>query len=241
MVSQAFWYALKQNMLVSLLAFIALAVVILLDVVFFDVTELFPGGAELADIISNLSMSVVAGYIFYIMTSVKLEADRINKSKEIAKKIVGSVRNQTVLMFRVLAEQPHEKFTTFPSEDELSGYLNNKTFVTKVKGTRYIDGNGVVHERDLHFYLFNDFPPKALHLQSSLSAYLDFLDQDMQVAFYKHFNSNFFDNFADPTVAIVLNGRSNNISDFTNCFFVLRQTTLDLVESYERVYGTLEK
>ncbi|MEZ8792588.1 hypothetical protein AB6D86_11975 [Vibrio splendidus] len=241
MVSKAFWYALKQNMLVSLLTFIALVVVILLDVVFFDVTELFPVGAELADVISNLSMSVVAGYIIYIMTSVKLEVDRINKSKEIAKKIVSSVRNQVVSMFRVLAEQPHEKFSTFPTEDELSGYLNNKTFVTKVKGTRYIDGGGVLHEHDLHFYLFNDFPPKALHLQSSLSAYLDFLDQDMQVAFYKHFNSNFFDNFADPTVAVVLNGRSNNISDFTKSFLVLRQTTLDLVDSYERVYGSLEK
>ncbi|PQJ38521.1 hypothetical protein BTN98_14015 [Photobacterium aquimaris] len=144
-------------------------------------------------------------------------------------------------MFQVLAEKPHEKFTTFPTEEELSGFLANKTFVTTVKGKQYIDLSGIVHERDLHFYLFEDFPLKSANLQHSLSVYLDFLDKDMQISFYKHFNSNFFDNFSDRTLAIILTGQSNKISDFTHGFLVLRQTTLDLIEAYETVYGSIDK
>lgn len=241
MVSQTFLYVIKQNKLVFFLALVAFIIVILLDIVFANTKEIFQGGFELSKIISNLSMSIVAGYIFYIMTSVKIEVDRINKSKEIATKVVIAIRNHTISMFRVLAERPHEKFITFPSEEELSNYLVGKTFVSTVKGTRYIDVAGLISERDLHFFLFNDFPKKALNLQASLSIYLGFLDQDMQVAFYKHFNSNFFDNFNDSTVAIVLKGRHNKVSDFSTSFLVLRETALELINSYERVYGPLDK
>ena len=58
----------KRVLFVSLLA--SIVSIVMVEFVFYDVPEIFSGGARLGDLVVNVSLSYVAAYFFYIVTFV---------------------------------------------------------------------------------------------------------------------------------------------------------------------------
>ncbi len=93
-------YVLLQNRVANFVFMIAVVAVLLLDVVYVDTKELFDGGAELASLMTNIAMSLIAGYIFYVVSAVKLDVDRINRSKKASSIVVNRILGITSHLFR---------------------------------------------------------------------------------------------------------------------------------------------
>lgn len=94
---------LSKNHIANIVFIFAILEIVLLDVVFAKHKELFDGGAMLAALASNISMSLIAGYLFYIVSAVKLDVDRINRSKKVSTIVTNRILNYTNYLFMQLS------------------------------------------------------------------------------------------------------------------------------------------
>ncbi len=104
------------------LLLLALVAVILIDVVFVSVPELFPGGARIVVVIHAISLAFIASYIFYfVVVHLKQTSDKRNIQPFVAlktKQIVNGIRAITHAIVLHTGNDPEEE--KYPSKAKLA-------------------------------------------------------------------------------------------------------------------------
>ncbi|MCK5335511.1 MAG: hypothetical protein KAQ67_05080 [Gammaproteobacteria bacterium] len=94
--------------------FVSFLCVTLVEFIFDRTHEIFPGGAKLGDILSNLSLAFIASYIFYVVViHFKYIKDKEHLDPYIALKsrqVVASIRELTGTLIRKADGEPENKY-----------------------------------------------------------------------------------------------------------------------------------
>ncbi|WP_229623322.1 hypothetical protein [Vibrio parahaemolyticus] len=239
MISRTFMYVLLQNRVANFVFMIAVVAVLLLDVVYVDTKELFDGGAELASLMTNIAMSLIAGYIFYVVSAVKLDVDRINRSKKASSIVVNRILGITSHLFSQLSESTNTRHSSTPDEYEVKHLLEGKMFSDVHRGKVYSDFRSNTSYRTLHYFLFEDSVPNNLKVKKELELYFSLLEPELQIAFCDYFNCKFYSNFADVSTKLFFKDRAHKIDSFIDCFVELSTTAKALKSAHEKIYGQL--
>ncbi|EOX3406436.1 hypothetical protein ACPFUG_003657 [Vibrio cholerae] len=241
MISRTFMYVLLQNRVANFVFMMALVAVLLLDVVYVDKKEIFDGGVELATLTTNIAMSLIAGYIFYVASAVRLDVDRINRSKKASSIVVNKILNITSHLFSQLSESPNALYSPVPDECEIKKLLEGKMFSDIHRGKLYTDFQSNTAYRTLHYFLFEYFISFSLREKEQLELYFPLLEPELQIAFCDYFNCKFYSNFSDVSNKLLFKDRKHKIDGFVDCFVELSNSTIVLKNTYEKIYGCFGK
>lgn len=242
MISRTFSHVLSKNHIANIVFIFAILEIVLLDVVFAKHKELFDGGAMLAALASNISMSLIAGYLFYIVSAVKLDVDRINRSKKVSTIVTNRILNYTNYLFMQLSGGDDSISFGFINEENINSLLDGKLFSDEFNGTQYLmPGKELnVSRKSLHHFIFNDYIPNGLKIKRELELYFSLLEPEIQIAFCNYFNCQFYSMFSDDVLKNIFANRKHPISDFSGCFLELGNAVSSLKCEYEKIYGALE-
>lgn len=230
---------LRRNRIANVVFFISISLVVLLDIVYADATEWFNGGSELSKFITNVAMSIIAGYLFYIVSAVKMDADRISRSKQISSFIVKTILDANSYVFSNLADSNNDVDLQTPSKDMIKSFLAEKRFSDYLSTKTYMDNKGLTQKRTLHYFLFDDCMYNALRKKQDLSLYLQLVEPEIQIAILEYFNCNFYSTFSDKTYYLIFKITDESINVFLDDFESLSEKAKYLKHEHEKIYGPL--
>lgn len=239
-MNQVFIYVLSRNKVANFLFIISILIVALLDIIYVDEKELFNGGVELAKITSNIAMSLMAGYLFYIVTAVKLDADRINRSRKASEIVVKRILGINKHLFSQLSNSPHAAHSPTPDESHIRELLDGRLFSDNHNNKIYSNFTNQTGYKTLHYFLFDDCIPTSLKVKQELELYFSLLEPDLQIAFCEYFNCRFYSDFSDLSTKIIFKNREHRIDAFIDSFIEISKTALTIKETYEEIYGALD-
>ncbi|MBW3810775.1 hypothetical protein GOY18_09745 [Aeromonas hydrophila] len=242
MISSTFRHVLSKNNITNIVFIFAILEIVLLEIIFAKHKELFDGGAMLAALASNISISLIAGYLFYIVSAVKLDVDRINRSKKASTIVINRILNHTNYLFVQLSGGDDSISFGFINEENIKSLLDGKLFSDEFYGAQYLMPGKELNfgRKSLHYFVFNDYVPSGLKIKCELELYFSLLEPEIQIAFCNYFNCQFYSMFSDDVIKQVFTNRKHPISDFRGCFLELVNAVSSLKFEYEKVYGPLD-
>lgn len=221
--------------------FAVLILIFLLDFVFVDTKELFFGGAKLASLLSDIAKSLIAGYMFYVVSSVKFDSDRIKRSQKASEIVVKRILSISSNFYAQLSSNVNQSHSPTPTLDKVKDLLKNKNFSDLHYGKIYSNFSTPPAHKTIHYFLFDDFVVRTLKMKSELELYFSIMEPEIQLAFCDYFNNKFFSTFGNITMKGIFKGSDHPISDFATDFFDISVTADKLKIEFERIYGKLEK
>lgn len=215
---------------------ISMLVVFLINIIFSDTTETFPYGYELSIVVSSIAMSYIAGYIFYLASTFKINHDRIKNAKPISTKIVQEIVITTDAFFNAICNGE------IPSHDNINEKLKGLTFATTVPNRTYLQlsDNKKFNQKSVIIgdFLYTDLILKIHRTHIDLASFYPILVPDIQVKLFEYLNCNFFQVFNKDNQN-VMSSANADLVNFSTVFISLIETKESLVREYEKYYGKL--
>jgi hypothetical protein len=210
--------------------FLSISCVILVEFIFDKTAELFPGGAKLGDILSNLSLAFVASYIFYVVVvHMKYVKDKEHLDPFIelkTRQLVNAIRVLThTLILRAKAD-PENKY---PSEPELADIARKINLVDPAPDA-YSRMHPHINTMSDFFYHWKKISEERLEDILSLSQYVE----TEQIELLLHIQESGFYSTLDIFEAIGLNG---DFSILSNDLYSLSQSAKKLEEYCDRNFS----
>ena len=226
-----FLYVLKKSVVANTLFVFALVITLLFEIIFYNTVELFYGGAKLAGLLTSISLSYIAGYIFYISTETRRRANDIRSTALIAHRHCGRVISLVNDIFYSITEKRE-----IPSERELDDFLAIRKIHEKVPGIVItFDGKSSQFVEYNYYYPCYIFP-KMQGLESDVANISHLIEPEVSVALDNIFNCNFKSLLGNRMVSNINHGEAT-LSMFKDAFDDLSRKTNDLNMILYEIYG----
>ncbi|ENM3807569.1 hypothetical protein IS636_003600 [Vibrio cholerae] len=181
-------------------------------------------------------MSYIAGYIFYLASTLKINHDRIQNAKPITTKIVKEIVTTTDIFFNMVCGEKlssqddlDKKFSDLKFDTVLSGYAN-----IQVLPNHQIRKSPMTITDAMNSNLVSKI--NSTHINSAY--FYPILVPDVQVKLFEYMNCNFFQIFNESNRSVMQLANAE-LAGFTSVFISLLEAKENLVREYEKYYGEL--
>lgn len=218
------------------LLFLSLLTIFIINILCNETTEIFPYGYELSLVTSSIAMSYVAGYIFYIASTLKINNDRIKNAKPISENIVKEVSSITENFLNLVCD------CTVKSARDIETSLENKFFNSDISGIAniIITSNNQVTPQTIKINqaIYSELIDKINTLSTNTSSFYPILTPDIQIKLFEYLNCNFFQVFNTNNKSIMTISNTE-LKAFHSVFSSLFVAKNALVNEYEKYYGKI--
>ncbi len=198
---------------------------------FKDAPELFSGGDALANLATSISLSYIAGFVFYCSTEIRRRIANIRSTKLIAQRHSNRVISQVRKIFLSVSDKYE-----IPTDIQLKEYLG-KIKLEDVYERELFTFSGQDPQHVRYKYYFNSIALPALErLERDTGNVSHLIESSVVIALDNLFNSEFKSIFSNGMILNV-NHCDLSLSGYEKQFLDLAKKAKELESSFQKVYG----
>ncbi len=228
---KTFRHVLLESSTALVLFLVAFAIVILFEICFKEAPEWFSGGAELASLAVNISLSYIAGFIFYCSTEIRKRVSNIKSTKLLAKRHCSRVHSLIKKIFQSVNETYE-----IPVKDEIRERLQRYRIEDIYQKELFTFNNNHPSKIKYKQLYHSVFLPKLAGLERDVSSVSHLIESNVVVALDDLFNSQFKSMFSNGMMLSV-DHKDMSLSHYEKAFLDLADKAAELQEIFESVYG----
>ncbi|MEH6735746.1 MAG: hypothetical protein V7690_14025 [Shewanella sp.] len=241
MFFHSFKFVLGSHKLVSLAAILSLILYILFDIVYADSPELFSYGGDIANLISNISVTFFNGYIFYMVITTLSVNDRLEFQREYSLSVIKKTAAHSARFFHAFKEN----MPLIPTDEILSDISNGLKFSDPVRiSVENVNNSGKGRDLNVYEYMFEYYHNEMIDFIKSSQYYLNLVDPKVGSQLINIFNSELFRMVSQSDKSFKNHLRTELDTKFANYFstaiFEFRNCVSNMVDSHKEIYGDFD-
>lgn len=228
---RTFLYVFGGSTIANILFVFALGTVISFEILFSDSAEWFHGGAKLADLLTAIALSYIAGYIFYLSTEVRRKVNSIHSTKFTAHRHCGEVISLVNKVFFSITE-----VRDIPEENIIRENINKIKIHDIVPGITFTFDGKSSQQVQYNYYFPCCVLPEMQSLENDIANVYHILEPEITTALDSVFNCSFKSLFGNKMIAHI-NHNDLTLATYEKAFLDLSAKTKFLKNELHRIYG----